>query len=144
MLVNNINKVLTILFFTMVFSSASSIVKSAELKIKVTDINLIQGHLMIAVYDTKEAYDTGVAKWSAKTKVDNSKHTITFEGLPAGEYAVKIFHDANDNNELDSNMFGIPKEGYGFSNNGGRFGPSDYNEAKFNITENTGIEIVLL
>ncbi len=144
MLLSKSNKLLTGLFLTILFSSITSIVMSAELKINVKDIQKMEGHLLIALYDNKESFDSGKAKWSSKVKVDKNQHTITFEGLPAGEYAVKLYHDANDNNELDSNMFGIPKEGYGFSNNGGRFGPSDYAEAKFTISENTGIEINLL
>ena len=42
---------------------------------------------------------------------------ITFTNLEAGEYAFSLFHDENENNQMDSNMFGIPKEGYGFSTN---------------------------
>ena len=33
-----------------------------------------------------------------------------------GRYAVQAFHDANANGELDQGIFGIPKEGIGFSN----------------------------
>jgi uncharacterized protein (DUF2141 family) len=28
-----------------------------------------------------------------------------------------MFHDENDNGKLDTNLIGIPKEGYGFPNN---------------------------
>jgi uncharacterized protein (DUF2141 family) len=38
--------------------------------------------------------------------------------LPApGDYALVMFHDANANGDLDQGLFGIPLEGYGFSNN---------------------------
>jgi uncharacterized protein (DUF2141 family) len=38
--------------------------------------------------------------------------------LPApGSYALVMFHDANANGDLDQGPFGIPIEGYGFSNN---------------------------
>jgi uncharacterized protein (DUF2141 family) len=30
-----------------------------------------------------------------------------------------VIHDENRNGELDTNMFGIPKEGYGFSSGKG-------------------------
>jgi uncharacterized protein (DUF2141 family) len=40
-----------------------------------------------------------------------------FEDLPAGTYAVSVFHDVNSNNRLDKNFMGIPKEGYGASRN---------------------------
>jgi len=37
--------------------------------------------------------------------------------LPAGRYSIAVLHDENDNHKLDRNLLGIPKEGFGFSNN---------------------------
>jgi len=38
--------------------------------------------------------------------------------LPApGDYEVVVYHDANANGVLDQGPFGLPLEGYGFSNN---------------------------
>ena len=37
--------------------------------------------------------------------------------LPPGRYAVVVLHDENSNHKLDRNFVGIPKEGFGFSNN---------------------------
>ena len=76
-------------------------------------------------------------------KVSKSEEVITFSDLPDGEYAIKLFHDENDNKKLDFNMLGIPKESYGFSNNVGQFGQPDYKEAKFTVKENTMIDINL-
>ena len=42
--------------------------------------------------------------------------TVTVRGVPPGRYAVQAWHDANDNGDLDRGLFGIPKEGIGFSN----------------------------
>lgn len=38
-----------------------------------------------------------------------------FGNLPAGNYAVMVFHDENGNGELDRNFLGIPREPLGFS-----------------------------
>jgi uncharacterized protein (DUF2141 family) len=43
--------------------------------------------------------------------------TITIPSVPAGQYAVQAFHDENANGEVDRAMFGIPREGVGFSRN---------------------------
>ncbi len=40
----------------------------------------------------------------------------TFQVTP-GRYAAVVIHDENSNMKLDRNFFGIPKEGFGFSNN---------------------------
>lgn len=37
--------------------------------------------------------------------------------VPPGRYGVVVIHDKNSNMKLDRNFFGIPKEGFGFSNN---------------------------
>lgn len=42
--------------------------------------------------------------------------TITLQ-IPPGRYALVALHDENSNHKLDRNLFGIPKEGFGFSNN---------------------------
>lgn len=35
----------------------------------------------------------------------------------AGAYGLALYHDENDNGKIDRNGLGIPKEGFGFSNN---------------------------
>jgi len=42
---------------------------------------------------------------------------IEFTDLPYGTYAVGVLHDENLNNKMDTNIIGIPKEGFGTSNN---------------------------
>ena len=114
---------------------------ATELTLKVNNISKAEGHLMVALFDSKDGYDNDKTMSSYKRKVANKNEVFIFKDLPDGEYAIKIYHDENDNGKLDTNMFGIPKEGYGFSNNGGRFGPADYEDAKFDIKGETTIEI---
>jgi uncharacterized protein (DUF2141 family) len=50
--------------------------------------------------------------------------SIFLDSLPAGEYVFAIFHDENNNKQIDQNFLGIPTEGLPFSNNElGNFGP---------------------
>ncbi len=61
---------------------------------------------------------------------------LRFEGVAGGTYAVKVFHDENGDGDLNTGLFGIPTEGYGFSNRAsGRFGPPDFD--KMSITVGT-------
>ncbi|MBW2314392.1 MAG: DUF2141 domain-containing protein [Deltaproteobacteria bacterium] len=65
-------------------------------------------------------------------KIENKQAEAVFEGIPHGEYAIKIFHDENANEKLDTNFIGVPKERFGFSNDAmGRFGPPSYDQARF-------------
>lgn len=66
--------------------------------------------------------------------VENGRAHWTVEAVPFGTYAVRLYHDENDNGELDTNVFGVPREAYGFSNNArGRFGPPNFEEAAFTV-----------
>jgi uncharacterized protein (DUF2141 family) len=59
-----------------------------------------------------------------------------FDNLPPGEYAISVFHDENNNGELDSNFLRIPTEDYGFSNEArATFGPPDYDAARFELNQ---------
>jgi uncharacterized protein (DUF2141 family) len=61
--------------------------------------------------------------------------TVTFFNLPAGSYGVVALHDENKNMKLDKNIFGVPKEGFGFANNPHvGFGPPTFGSAVLRVT----------
>ena len=58
------------------------------------------------------------------------------------QYAVRFIHDENQNEKLDTNILGIPKEGFGFSNDAfGKFGPKDFSEWLFEVSGDTRIRM---
>lgn len=60
---------------------------------------------------------------------------FTIDSLEQGKYAFKYIHDENNNNKLDTKLFIIPKEGYGFSNDAkGKFGPPGFKDMIFELT----------
>lgn len=118
-------------------------VNAADLRVNIASIEQGKGHVLVALYADESAYASGKANFSSSIKADQQQQVVTFKNLPEGEYAIKMYQDENDNNKLDFNMFGIPKEGYGFSNNVGMFGAPAYSEAKFIIKDNTEISIEL-
>jgi uncharacterized protein (DUF2141 family) len=56
---------------------------------------------------------------------------VTVRNLPPGIYAVQATHDANSNSKVDAGLFGIPKEGVGFSNDALHMGTPKFDEAAF-------------
>ena len=57
---------------------------------------------------------------------------VTIPNVPAGQWAAQAFHDENANGEVDRAMFGIPKEGVGFSRNARiTFSPPKWRDAVF-------------
>jgi len=110
------------------------------------------GELHIAIYDDAEAFqgDKGEKGGPAEGIIDGviqevSGSTVSFRfELPEGRYAIGVFHDANRNNRLDTGLFGIPKEQFGFSNNAmGRFGPPSFEAASFVVTGSAAQTIAL-
>jgi len=134
------NKIIIILsvFFCVsliAFTEADNEKRTLELKIDGFQNNL--GKARIALDNSEEGYNSrGESLRGVKEKIVNRNCTVFFEDLPYGEYAIKVFHDKNDNQKLDKNLLGIPKEAYGFSNNArGTFGPPAFEKAKFLFTK---------
>jgi uncharacterized protein (DUF2141 family) len=70
--------------------------------------------------------------------------TLTFHSVPAGDYAIAVFHDENGNSKLDT-FAKIPREGFGFSRNPPiRFGPPRFGEARISVGAGTVRQIVRL
>jgi len=58
----------------------------------------------------------------------------SFVDVPYGVYAVSVLHDENRNGKMDTNWMGIPKEGYGTSNDAkSSFGPPEFDDARFSL-----------
>lgn len=110
--------------------------ESGSLQVNVKACRNDLGNVTIAVHNGPEGFPGGeenllVAK---KAVIKQGIATATFEELPFGEYAISVFHDENENDEVDTNWIGIPKEGVGASNNAkGRMGPPKYEDAKFDF-----------
>ena len=106
--------------------------RTTTLEIHITGFDNTDGVAKVAVINSKENYETEENLFKGfNFKIENNEviQTIT---LPFGEYAIKVFHDENSNDEMDTRMFGIPTERYGFSNNAkGAFGPPEYEDARF-------------
>lgn len=56
----------------------------------------------------------GPGRWQASTPVEGGSAVFRFKELPAGRYAVVVFHDENDNGIIDHGLLG-PSEPLGFS-----------------------------
>ena len=102
------------------------------LTVRFTGLEEMRGELIVALSNSSAMWDDGEDAFrDASIAVDGPVATAHFPDLPAGFYAVKVFHDANSNLELDMGFTG-PKEKFGFSNNVmGFLGPPDFEDARF-------------
>lgn len=117
---------------------------AAELTVTIENITELTGTVNWSVFDSEKAYTEDLTPvLTARSRADRESLKLTLHDLPSGRYAIKLFHDANDNGKLDSNLVGIPQEGYGFSNNAGRFGPASFEDAAVTVDGTTQISIRL-
>ena len=117
---------------------------AGNLTVKVTNIKNGNGKIAIGLYNKDDGTFTDPEKYykAIFIEIDSKKVVHTFENIPDGTYAVSVMHDENENNKLDKNMLGIPKEGYGFSNNvKPAFRSANFKEAKFELYNNKTISI---
>ena len=117
--------------------------ESGNLTVEVSGMESNEGVVRIALYKSKEVYENfdprklppagGFPAYKGGVaKIGNHTAKWIFQEIPYGEYVVATYHDRNENEILDSNFLGIPKEAFGFSNDArGIVGPRDYEEAKF-------------
>lgn len=111
-----------------------------DLTIEVKGIENNKGKIYIAIYDSEASFLKNAKGIIAD--INDKKSTGIFKGLKKGTYAVSLFHDENDNKKMDTKIFGIPKEPYGFSNDAtGFMGPPKFEDAKFTIEANKTITI---
>lgn len=105
------------------------------LQVNVDHVKHDRGKLFIAIYNNDEDWLKQEVTGAIVSIKDGYSEAI-LRGLPAGKYAVSLFHDENDNGKMDTNWIGIPKEPYACSRGArGRFGPPKWTDAVFEIAE---------
>lgn len=108
----------------------------AALSLSVKNFKHDTGKLMVALYNDPADYLKEPFRVADTVIYDLQQVTILFADLPKGTYAISIYHDENENGDLDTNFMGIPEEPYAFSNDApGRFGPPSFEAAAFDLTE---------
>lgn len=120
---------------------------AADLRIEVTFTADRHGTVLAALFEKDKAQ--GFPKTGAVHRghaiAQNGRATLDFSGLPEGDYAVSVFLDENGNGQLDSNLFGLPTELYGFSRNArGSMGPPAFADAALRVEgslQNHAIEL---
>ena len=112
---------------------------AGALTIRVENTEPGKGHLMVGIFNDERNFPDDYFK-GQRVIVTNTTMVITFTDLPEGVYAVSVYQDTNDNEQLDKNIFGVPKEKYGFSNNAGR---PNYEKCLFDFKNDMTITIRL-
>ena len=101
---------------------------AANITLKINEVYDKGGEIRIAVFDSEESFRKKPVR-AIKLPAVQGEMLIPINDLPAGKYGIMLFHDTNGNEELDTNLMGIPKEYWSASLEGtvviGRPGWSD-------------------
>jgi uncharacterized protein (DUF2141 family) len=107
-------------------------------KIAVSGARNNQGQVGCALFKSPDAFPSEDLKAFrlVNVAIHDGHAQCEFQNIPPGVYAVAVMHDENGNNKLDTGLFGIPKEGFGFSSgaHAHMFSPAKFDEAKFSVT----------
>lgn len=129
------------------FSLAARTTLAQSITLAIDGLSGKTGIVQIAVYNRSEHFlDRDTALHTTQIELSAGADSVgTTIDVDPGEYAVAIFLDENKNGKLDTRIFGIPKERYGFSNNPSlRFRPPHYEEVAFTVSESDLLQRITL
>lgn len=94
------------------------ILAQAPVQVTVSGVENTSGHLIVSVYQTEQQFkENKPYKFNLVDKASAVNGTITTSfKLEKGIYGIAVLDDENVNRKMDYNLFGIPTEGFGFSN----------------------------
>jgi len=122
---------------------------TANLTVRVTGARNAKGKIRVALFRDGKGFPNdalqAVHTQAADIDLQTLSAEVVFAALSVGIYAVSVFHDENMNEKLDKNFMGVPKEGYGASNNPKKkMGPPNFVETKFQLGADQSVEIKLM
>ena len=129
------------LLCTLLFLITMGVLQSQEIpksliQLEITGIKNNTGFIQISVFKSDTDFDKDIFIKVIAVPA-SSEFQVSIPNLEVGRYAIAVYHDENKNQKLDKNFVGIPKEGYGFSNNAvGKLGPPKFSETSFSLDTN--------
>ena len=110
--------ILNFLFLNLIFSQEETtkfyiteIRGDISLEMEINNLESNEGPIYIRILDENEN-----PVIVGTSPVINYSAEISFDSIFPGKYAIQFFHDENENQKMDFNLIGIPKEKFGSSN----------------------------
>ena len=107
---------------------------AANLTVTVEQVRNSKGEIQFSIFNVPSQFPQGNELDSKDIPAQLGFVTVQFYNLIPGAYAIAIHHDENSDGEMNTNFIGLPKEGYGFSNNAKvNFAPPVFEAAAVNL-----------
>ena len=119
-------------------------VAAAALEITIDGLRTNEGRVWVGLYASEDDWDEQIESAQGWADVDDGVARVRLAELSSGAVAIQAFHDANGNNDFDTNFMGIPSERYGFSNNPRpKFRGANWDEAVFELSPGETQEVTI-
>jgi uncharacterized protein (DUF2141 family) len=110
---------------------------TTTLTVTIKKVKDAKGTVRVGLFSLKDRWPVVKdASLGANAKARKGTLKVSISGVKAGTWAVALFHDEDDDGEIDKSFIGIPTEGYGFSRDASAtFGPPDFEDAAFKVAD---------
>ncbi|MEN9809095.1 MAG: hypothetical protein RLZZ488_662 [Pseudomonadota bacterium] len=94
--------------------------RKPTLTVAVNELKNVNGNFCMSIFKSPDGFPDSAEKaiFAECFSISQKSFTIQLSDFPAGRYAIAGWHDENMDKKLNYNLFGIPKEGLSFSENG--------------------------
>jgi uncharacterized protein (DUF2141 family) len=119
---------------------------TGRVQVTVTGFENEGGQALVALFLNGRGWpdDETLAFGTTVVPIRQGRAVATFEDVPSGPFAVSVFHDEDLDRELDTGVFGIPSEDYGFSRDArGTFGPPTFEEARLELAAGESKQVAI-
>lgn len=118
--------------------------KKAKVTLDIRGVQKSQGKIFIAAFRKSDPFPSMTGNFKSLIVNAKSASTEAVMEIPADTYSIAVFHDANNNGKMDKNLFGVPTEIYGFSNNArATFSAPNFEDAAFELKSEKKLVIYL-
>ena len=135
-----------LLILSILIASVLQIASAQILDVRIQNISNTKGQLCIAIFTDEAGFRVEKTYWETKCPkalVVNGSFELKIPLIP-GNYGLSVLDDNNWNGKMEYNLFGIPREGFGFSNyyQKGIFRPS-FGDFSFTLEKNETKQILV-
>jgi len=104
---------------------------AGSITVEIGNVRSDRGEVVVDICSKDRFLEDG-CRYHGEAKARTGTTEVVIDGVPPGQYAAQAFHDENGDGEINRALFGIPKEGVGFSRDARiRLGPPKWKDAVF-------------
>jgi len=115
-------------------------IRPTTIRVIATGLRHMNGEVRVSLFATKNGFPDRPEhsiQWGFASVAGDSA-SFAFTPVPAGRYAISMFHDEDGNGAMRRDFVGRPREGWCVSRDASaRFGPPSFDSAAFDTQDDT-------